>query len=204
MGIDYIDLYWAHRDDRTTDLAGTVATFGALAADGVIGQVGLSNYALWRVERARTLATDLAVVPPTALQLRYSYLQPRPLVRDHAHDHRFGWITDEILDFAETGGAPIDLWAYSPLMSGAYERADRAPQEAFDHPGTVRRLAALTSVADQLGADRSAVVIAWLAGGHPAVRPIIGASSPAQLRTALAGARLVLDDDVRKQLDEPW
>lgn len=150
MGIDHIDLYWAHRDDRSTSLQETVAAFDELAAAGIIGQVGLSNYALWRVERARNLADELNVVKPTALQLRYSYLQPRPLVRDHAHGHRFGWMTDEILDYAETGGDTIDLWAYSPLMSGAYERTDRSPQEAFDHSGTARRLAALTKVAAQL------------------------------------------------------
>ena len=204
MGIDHIDLYWAHRDDRDTGLDETVAAFGELAFRGVVGQVGLSNYALWRVERARNLAADLDVAGPTALQLRYSYLQPRPFVRDHAHDHRFGWITDETLDYAVTGGAPVDLWAYSPLMSGTYERIDRSPQEAFDHPGSARRLAALTSVAADLGVSRSVVVISWLTGGAPSVRPIIGVSTPAQLATALEGARLSLDGNVRARLDEPW
>lgn len=52
-----------------------------------------------------------------------------------------------------------------PLMSGAYERMDRAPQEAFDHPGTARRLAALTGVGAELGMSRSAIVIWWLSGG---------------------------------------
>jgi aryl-alcohol dehydrogenase-like predicted oxidoreductase len=203
MGTDHIELYWAHRDDRATNLEETVAAFGELTARGAIGTFGLSNYALWRVERARNLAATLASAPPTALQLRYSYLQPRPFVRDHAHDHRFGWITDEILDYAKTG-APVDLWAYSPLMSGAYERVDRAPHEAFDHPGNVRRLAALTSVATELGISRSAVVVSWLAGGNPSVRPIIGASTPSQLATALEGARLILDPTTRATLDNPW
>jgi aryl-alcohol dehydrogenase-like predicted oxidoreductase len=204
MGTTHIDLYWAHRDDRATPLLETVAAFGELAASGVIGRVGLSNYALWRVERARNLAAGLDIAVPSALQLRYSYLQPRPMVRDHAHDHRFGWITDEILDYATTGGSPIDLWAYSPLMSGTYERSDRAPQEAFDHPGTARRMAALTAVAADLGVSRSAVVISWLTGGDPAIRPIIGASTTAQLATAIQGAQLTLGADVRAQLDEPW
>jgi len=203
MGTDRVELYWAHRDDRATDLEETLGAFGELAARGVIGSVGLSNYALWRVERARNVATGLGSAVPTALQLRYSYLQPRPLVRDHAHDHRFGWITDEILDYAKTG-APVDLWAYSPLMSGAYERVDRAPHEAFDHPGTVRRLAALTSVAAELRVSRSAVVVSWLTGGDPSVRPIIGVSTPSQLATALEGARLTLDATTRATLDDPW
>lgn len=203
MGIDHIDLYWAHRDDRATRLEETVTAFGELAARGAIGRVGFSNYALWRVERARNLAASLGSALPTALQLRYSYLQPRPMVRDRAHDHRFGWVTDEVLDYAKTA-APVDLWAYSPLMSGSYDRADRASQEAFDHPGTVRRLAALTSAAAELGVSRSAVVLSWLTGGDPSVRPIIGASTPEQLTTALGGARLTMDANLRAHLDEPW
>ena len=84
MGIDHVDLYLAHRDDLQTPLEETVAAFGKHAAAGTIGRVGLSNYALWRVERARGIAEQLGVTGPTALQLRYSYLQPRPFVRNHA------------------------------------------------------------------------------------------------------------------------
>ena len=109
LGIDHIDLYWAHRDDLSTPLEETVAAFGKHAQNGSIGRIGLSNYALWRVERMRGLAASLGVMGPTALQLRYSYLQPRPLVRDHIHDHRFGWITDP-------EGTRIELWQ-SPEQS---------------------------------------------------------------------------------------
>ncbi len=204
LGVDHIDLYWAHRDDRATPLEETVAAFGKHAAAGTIDRLGLSNYALWRVERMRGLATELGVIGPTALQLRYSYLQPRPFVRDHAHDHRFGWITDEVLDYAQTN-PDQQLFAYSPLMSGAYEnRSDRPIDQAFDHPGTTRRLQVLTDLADALGATRSEVVLAWLAGGTPPITPIVGISTPDYLRTALTGARLELTPQQRTQLDEVW
>jgi aryl-alcohol dehydrogenase-like predicted oxidoreductase len=204
LGVDHIDLYWAHRDDRSTPLEETVAAFGKHAAAGTIGRLGLSNYALWRVERMRGLAAELGVMGPSALQLRYSYLQPRPFVRDHIHDHRFGWITDEVLDYAENNPEQ-QLFAYSPLMSGAYEnRADRPIDPAFDHPGTTRRLEVLTTLAESLDTTRSAVVLAWLAGGTPAITPIVGASTPAYLTTALTGARLELSPDHRHQLNEVW
>ncbi|MCT2591747.1 aldo/keto reductase [Streptomyces sp. N2-109] len=203
MGIEHVELYWAHRDDRGTPLEETVAAFGAHVADGTVGRVGLSNYALWRTERARGIAAALGYAPPTALQLRYSYPQPRPLVRDNVHVHRFGWITDEVLDYAATD-ATMELWAYSPLEAGAFERADRPLHEAFDHPGTTRRLAALEEAAAELRVSRSALVVAWMTGATPFVRPIIGASTPAQLASAIEGARLTLAADVREALDRPW
>ncbi|TCO47905.1 aryl-alcohol dehydrogenase-like predicted oxidoreductase [Kribbella antiqua] len=200
LGVDHIDLYWAHRDDRSVPLEETAAAFGKHVAAGVVGRIGLSNYALWRAERLR----GLGVVEPTALQLRYSYLQPRPFVRDKAHDHRFGWITDEVLDYA-AGNSSVQLFAYSPLMSGAYEnRPDRPIHQAFDHPGTTRRLALLNQLATDLSVTPSEVVIAWLTGGTPAITPIIGITTPAYLATALQGADLHLTDDQRKQLDEVW
>ena len=204
LGVDHIDLYWAHRDDRSTPLDETAAAFGKHAAAGTIGRLGLSNYALWRYERMRGLAAELGVMGPTALQLRYSYLQPRPLVRDHAHDHRFGWITDEVLDYAATN-PDQQLFAYSPLMSGAYEnRPDRPIPEAFTHPGTTRRLEALTAVATDLNLTPSETVIAWLASGTPPITPIIGISTPSYLETALSGARLQLTPEHRAQLDDVW
>lgn len=180
-----------------------VEGFGGLVADGVVGAWGFSNTALWRVERAAGPARARGLAEPTGLQLRYSYLQPRPMVRDHEHDHRFGWITDEVLDYAEANPA-VGLWAYSPLMSGAYERADRPVPDGFDHPGTARRLAVLAEVAAELGTSRSAVVLAWLAGGAPRVAPVAGVSSLDQLATAMAGIRLVLPAAARERLDAAW
>lgn len=204
LGIDHIDLYWAHRDDLSTPLEETVAAFGKHAQNGSIGRIGLSNYALWRVERMRGLAASLGVMGPTALQLRYSYLQPRPFVRDNIHDHRFGWITDEVLNYAESNPEQ-QLFAYSPLMSGGYEnRADRPVDPAFDHPGTTRRLEVLTDLAATLNVTRSEVVLAWLAGGTPAITPIVGISTPTYLTTALKGTRLPLTPTQRQQLDEVW
>ncbi|HEY0473064.1 MAG TPA: aldo/keto reductase [Kribbella sp.] len=203
LGIDHIDLYFAHRDDLETPLGETVAAFGKHAKAGTIGRIGLSNYALWRVERAHGLAHQQGVEGPTALQSRYSYLQPRPFVRNQAHDHRFGWITDEVLDYADRNPEQ-DLFAYSPLMSGGYEREDRPIHQAFDHPGTARRLEALGKVAAELGVSRNEVVLAWLVGGSPSIIPIVGMSTPTYLRTALAGARLILPGPLRTLLDEAW
>lgn len=199
MGIEHIDLYWTHRDDREVDQAAMVAAFGKLVTEGTVGRLGHSNTALWRTERARGMATAQGVAGPTALQLRYSYLQPRPGWRENSH--RFGRLTDEALDLATTEPG-IMLWAYSPLMSGAYERADRPLVEAYDHPGTERRLAALAEAASDLGVTRSELVVSWLVGGMPQVMPIIGVSSIEQLDVSMNGARRQLPEEVRAALDD--
>jgi len=203
LATDHVDLYWAHKDDYDVDQRDTVGEFGRLISEGIAYRWGYSNTALWRVERARGISVAARTEPPTAIQLRYTYLQPRPMVRDHTHDHRFGWVTDEVLQYA-SHNAEVDLWSYMPLMSGAYDRKDRPIPEAFDHPGNTRRLAVLSNVADNLGLTRTELVMAWLAGGTPEVIPIVGVSTKKQVDTAVYASQLQLPTRVRRQLDEPW
>lgn len=86
-------------------------------------------------------------------------------------------------------------------MNGAYTRADRPLPKAYRHPATTRRMAVLTEVAGELGVSPNQVVLAWLAGGDPAVTSIVGVSDAAQLDEALAGVALVLTDEHRGRLD---
>ena len=143
LGIDTIDVYWAHGEDRSTDLEETVGAFGALVEGGVVRRLGVSNHPTWRVERARAIAERLGVEPYTALQLTTSYVEPRPGAHVPGKDHRFGFVSDETVDYVETH-PEVDLWVYSPLIQGSFDRADRPLPDAYDHPGTTERLAALS------------------------------------------------------------
>ncbi|MEU1786339.1 aldo/keto reductase [Streptomyces sparsogenes] len=201
LGTDRIDLYWAHMEDRTVPLEETAEAFGALAAEGVVGRLGCSNHPVWRVERARQAARDHGWAGYTALQLRHSYLQPRPGAPVPDQSHRFGWVTDEVIDYVDSEPG-LSLWAYTALLNGSYGRPDRPLPDAYDHPGTSRRLAVLDTVAGDLGVSRNQVVLAWLIGGQPAITPIVGVSDEQQLDEALAGARLRLPDEHRRLLDE--
>jgi aryl-alcohol dehydrogenase-like predicted oxidoreductase len=95
----------------------------------------------------------------------------------------------------------LDLWAYSTLLNGGYGRADRPLEEAYDHPGTVRRLAVLADVAGELAATQNQVVLAWLLGDDSPVWPIVGASTPARLDEVMAARDLKLDAALRGRLD---
>ena len=187
LGIDAIDLYWAHGEDRSTDLEETVAAFGALVERGVARRLGVSNHPTWRVERARAVAARLGVAPYTALQLTTSYVEPRPGAPVPGKDHRFGFVSDETIDYLELH-PDMELWVYSPLIQGSFDRADRPLPEAYDHPGTTERLATLRRLADERGVPASQVVLAWmLAKGW---KPIVGVSTIEQLDSALGAASL--------------
>jgi aryl-alcohol dehydrogenase-like predicted oxidoreductase len=93
------------------------------------------------------------------------------------------------------------VWAYSPLIQGAFDRADRPLPGAYDHPGTTARLAVLGDVAGRLGVAPSVVVLAWLVSKR--IKPILGVSSLEQLDSALAAGRLELDQELVDQLDAP-
>jgi aryl-alcohol dehydrogenase-like predicted oxidoreductase len=189
LGIEAIDLYWAHGEDRSTDLEETVAAFGGLVRDGVVRRVGVSNHPTWRVEQAQSVAARLGVEPYTALQLTTSYVEPRPGAQVPGKDHRFGFVTDETVDYLDTH-PEIDLWVYSPLVQGSFDRADRPFPDAYDHPGTTSRLAALNVLAADRTVPASQLVLAWLVA--KGWKPIVGVSTVEQLDSALASDRIVL------------
>jgi aryl-alcohol dehydrogenase-like predicted oxidoreductase len=205
LGVDRIDLYYAHIPDmwHGTPLTDTVAGFGELVADGTVGLLGLSNFWAWQLERARQLADASGVARADVFQYQHSYLRMRTDIPDprFGQDGEFGTADGSILSYlrAEAGTA---LVAYSPLLNGAYARQDRPLDEAYDHRGTTNRLAALDAVARETGATRNQVVLAWMTGGELPIVPLAGFSSLAQLEEALAAVDLELTDDQRRRLDE--
>ena len=197
LGVDRVDLLWAHAEDRSVPLEETVAAFGELVAAGTVARLGASNHAAWRVERARAIAAGLGVEQWTLIQLRYSYVQPRPGAWPSGDGHMHA--SPEQLDHADAEG--LGVWAYTPLINGSYVRPDRPFPEPYDHPGTARRLATLAEVAKETGATANQVVLSWLMGGVPAVSPILGVSTLAQLDECMAARDVVLDDEQRARLD---
>ncbi|MGX6601245.1 aldo/keto reductase [Micromonosporaceae bacterium Da 78-11] len=198
LGVDHLDLYWAHVEDREVPLEETVGAFGELVERGLAGRLGASNYPTWRIERARRIADRLGVTGFSALQLRHSYLQPRPGAPLTSWSHR--QITPETLDYVRSEPG-LDVWAYTTLIGGGYERADRPLEEAYDHPGTTRRLAVLAEVARELGVTRNQVVLSWVLGGDPGVWPIAGASTVGRLDQVLDAVDLKLEPELRARLD---
>ncbi|MER7836888.1 aldo/keto reductase [Streptomyces sp. NPDC096040] len=196
LGTDRIDLYYAHIEDRHTPLEETVAAFGELVEHGTVRLLGCSNHAAWRIERARTLAREAGVAGYTCVQQRATYPRPRPGADFGVNPH----VSDELLDYV-AAEPDLTLLGYSTLLGGALSRPDRPVPEQYDHPGTPARLAALARIADEVGATPNQVALAWLMRGTPAVLPVIGVSSVAQLEECLAAVDLELDPGHLARLD---
>lgn len=192
LGVDRLDLYYAHIDDRATALEETVDAFAGLAESGQAGLLGASNTATWRIERARNLAAGRPAY--SCVQQEGSYLVPQPGPGD------VSLVTEELRDYA--AAERLTLFAYSPLAGGAYARRDQPMRRIYDHPTNEMRLAVLDKTAAELGATVNQVVLAWmLSASDPPVIPIPGASTVAQLDEILAATELTLDQAIVDRLN---
>lgn len=204
LGVDRLDLLYAHIEDPAVPLAESVQAFAALVTEGTVGLLGVSNHWAWRVERARNLAAAAGLPGYEVLQYQHSYLRPRTdLPGGHSPDGMPGLVGGDLLSYLRAE-PQLTLVGYAPLMRGGYVRPDKLAAAEFaeyGHPGTPARLAALREVARDAGATVNQVVLAWLIGGEIPVIPVVGASSVAQLDESLAAADLELTADQRARLD---
>ncbi|MGN9758405.1 aldo/keto reductase [Streptomyces sp. SD31] len=200
LGVAKLDLLYAHIEDRRVPLQETVEGFAELVSEGTVGLLGVSNHAMWRVERARALAAAAGLPGYEVLQYAHSHLRPRLDIPEGLFpDGSLGHAGPDLLSYlrAEPG---LTLVAYSPLLKGAYTHPDRLPAD-FDHPGTPARLKVLREVAQETGATVNQVVLAWQIGGALPIIPLVGASSVAQLEESLAAVDLELTPEQRTRLD---
>jgi aryl-alcohol dehydrogenase-like predicted oxidoreductase len=201
LGMERLNLLYAHLEDPATPLQETVEGFAELVAEGTVGLLGVSNNWAWRVERARNLAAAVGLPGYEVLQYHHSYLRRRTdLPGRRSPDGEPGVLNGDLLSYlrAEPG---LALVAYSPLLGGGYVRQDKPLGVEFDHPGTPARLAVLREVAKEAGATVNQVVLAWLIGGEVPMIPLVGASSVAQLDESLAAVDLELTAEQRARLD---
>jgi aryl-alcohol dehydrogenase-like predicted oxidoreductase len=200
LGVERLDLLYAHIEDRTVSVRETVEGFAELVAEGTVGLLGVSNHAVWRVERARALAAAAGLPGYEVLQYHHSYLRPRTdLPNDLWADGTLGATTAELLSYLEAE-SDLTLVAYSPLLTGGYVRPDKL-QPDYDHPGTPARTKVLGEVARETGATVNQVVLAWQLGGSFPIVPLAGVSSVAQLEENLGAVELELTEDQRVRLD---
>lgn len=192
---DWIDLYYAHADDRQTPLPEIVEAFDSLISAGKVRMVGASNWATWRLAEARQIAEANGWVSPWALEYRYTYLRPRP----GAVFAPQVAVNDQLLDYARDKQLPIV--AYSILLNGAYSRSDRPVPGRYAGPDTDARLAALQVVSAETGATPAQVVIAWLRQQPQQIIPIVAGSTLEQIRENVAAANLRLTSDQVNRLD---
>jgi aryl-alcohol dehydrogenase-like predicted oxidoreductase len=197
LGIDTIDLYYAHRDDRETPQEEHLAAMDKLVRAGKVRYIGASNWLAWRLEGAWKLSDANGWAHHVAVQEKHSYLIPRAGWKPDGHPYASG----EFLEYC--GLRDIAVVAYSPLVKGAYTRADKTLPAAYTGPDNEARLAALKKVAAETGATPNQIVLAWLMQqASPRVIPLFSASTPDQMQENLGAVDLELSAEHMQHLSE--
>jgi aryl-alcohol dehydrogenase-like predicted oxidoreductase len=190
LGVEAIDLYQIHwPSDDIADIDAGWSTLADLQREGKVRYIGVSNFDVAELDRARKIA------PITSLQPPYN-----PIRRDIEHD---------VLPYCAEHG--IGVIVYSPMASGLLtgamtkERAARLPandwrsrSDAFKEPALSRNLALverLRSVGERHGRSPGEVAIAWTLRNPVVTGAIVGARDPQQVDGWIGAASFRLTPD---------
>lgn len=188
LGVDTVDLLYIHQWDPGGLMEDALAVIGACVAAGKTRFVGLSNFAAWKVMKARSLAREMGF-DIRVLQPMYNLVKRQAEV--------------EILPMAQSEG--LEVCPYSPLggglLTGKYAAGVEGRLTVDDRynarygPDWMRETA--TSLAEHaaiVGASPATLAVAWVAR-HPGVwGPIISARNAVQLMPSLAAMSFEMDD----------
>jgi aryl-alcohol dehydrogenase-like predicted oxidoreductase len=197
LGIERIDLYYAHKDDPQTPLEETLQAFGELIDDGLIGHVGASNYSAERLQEALRIGQQDGMASYVALQPHYNLMERSQYER-------------ELAPLCERHGlACIAYFALAQgFLTGKYRR-DSQPVDSVRASGVRERyfnergfavLDALEEIAVAHDTAVAAVALAWLREQPTVLAPIASATSPEQLSELMASVSVTLSDSERERL----
>jgi aryl-alcohol dehydrogenase-like predicted oxidoreductase len=189
LGIQTLDLYYAHHDDRATPQEETLEAFQRLLLSGKIRLLGASNYHAWRLEAAHGICQKKGWAGFCCLQQRLSYLRP---ITGADFDPQVA-ADAEAFDYCQS--RHLGLLAYSPLLGGCYTRQDRPLSPHYQSPQNSVRLDTLRAVSAELGATPNQIVLAWLMQSSPETFPVVGVSRQEQLEENLGALKVTLSEE---------
>jgi aryl-alcohol dehydrogenase-like predicted oxidoreductase len=195
LGVERIDLYYAHADDPKTPLEETLGAFDALVRGGKVRAIAASNYTAPRLAEALAVSKQNGFARYVALQPHYNLVHRveyetglRPLCeREQLACFPYFALAKGFLTGKYRPGATVD----SPRSAGA--------SAYLDETGL-----AVLQVLDELskahGTTAAAVALAWLKAQPTVVAPIASARTPAQLAELLPMATLTLSAEELERL----
>ena len=198
LGVESLDLYYAHFDDAETPLEETVAAFGQLVSDGLVRYTAVSNYSADRIREWVRIARELGVAEPVAIQPHYNLV------------HRE--TEDDIVPVAEEFG--LSLVPYFSLakgfLTGKYRSTDAAEHDTpraqgaavYATPQGLQIIQVLERIGKAHDVSIAATALGWLRAKPTVLAPIASASKLSQVDDLLDGGRVELTADEVAELDE--
>lgn len=198
LGVETIDLYYAHQDDEGVPQDAVLEAFAKLIAAGKVRVLGASNFHAGRLKSAQDAAAAVGMPHYHVLQPEYN------LVSRHKFE-------GELQDYCVTHN--IGVLPYyglaSGFLTGKYRRTEDLNQSvrggrmaALLSGKGAAVLAAMDAVAAETGATLAQIALAWLAAQPGVTAPIASATSIAQLDELIGGWTLTLSADQLRQLTD--
>jgi 1-deoxyxylulose-5-phosphate synthase len=204
LGTDYIDLYQVHRNDPATPLEETLEALNDLVKAGKVRYLGASSMHAWEFAKALHLQERNGWARFVSMQNHYNLL-----AREEER---------EMIPLCLDEGVGTIVW--SPLARGRLARAwDQAKAsvrsesdgwyadmlyspltEESDHA----TIDAVGRIAEQRGASRAQIALAWLRSKPVVAAPLVGANAARQIDDAVASLDIELDDAEVKALEEHY
>lgn len=190
LGVDQIDLYYAHLDDKETPLEESMSAFHELVTAGKVKALGASNFSHARLTEANRIATENNLTPFVALQNQYNLVH-----RDHYETDSVAAIDDlGLVGFPFFGLASGFLTGkYRPDTPTTSVRAERVARDYMTEEN-LTVLDRLLTVAEKHGQEPASVAIEWLRRRPGVHAPITSGRNRAQLETLLTRVALTTDD----------
>lgn len=194
LGVDQLDLYYAHRPDPKVDVTKTVGALKELKDQGKIRYIGVSEYNLEQLEAANKVAHI------DAIQIEISPWTPEVL-------------TNGILDWAVKNKTAVV--AYSPLgrgfLTGQYKSPEDFEQgdyrrnnprfEGENFQKNLELVEDIKKIADKKGATPGQIALAWVLQKHPLIIPIPGTKKTKYLEENNKAAEIKLNEEEMKEID---
>lgn len=196
LRVDRVDLFQYHAPDGVTPIAETLEALDELVGEGLVGQIGCSNFDAAQLEEAETVSRERGLARFVTLQNEYSLLE-RSIEAD----------VQPVCERLGVGILPYFPLA-SGLLSGKYWRDEEPPSgvrlRGRDRVGTDEQFDVIEAL-ESFAAERDVELIDVAVGGleaQPAVASVIaGATKPEQVRTNVAALRWRPTEEDLRELD---
>ncbi len=207
MGVEYVDLVYAHRPDIHTPIEETVRAFNQVIKQGKAFYWGTSEWSAQQIMQAYAIARQEHLIPPLMEQPQYNMFNRERVEQEY---HRL---------YSEIG---LGTTTFSPLASGLltgkYNQGipddSRANLEGYEWlrkrftekkaKAQIEKVVKLASVAEIIGCTTAQLAIAWCLLNPNVSTVITGASKPAQVRDNMKSIEVVekLSPEVVETIEE--
>ena len=192
LGIDYIDLYWLHRDNPAADTGEVIEILNECIKEGKIRSIGCSNWRGERIAQANEYARKHGLKGFSASQIKWSFAVTSPQYHD---DPTLVEMNDTEHEFYKNSGLPVAAFAsqgkgfFSKLDKlGIDALADKA-KERYLCDENLKRFEKVKQISQEYGISVGAAALALLTSDKEVTAmPIIGCKNEEQLRDSLSAA----------------